>query len=115
MLTPWKAKRIMHGFHAAVCLLCDGDDFIFCQQCFIPWSANWIECMNVESMSPRQKLRLDNAEQFLCFTCIYDCEYELDIVNGLTDDQEAQLAKVKEYMINIGGVPPVGLASVRLL
>ena len=106
MLTPWKSKRIMHGFHEAVCLLCDGDDFIFCQKCLKPWSVNWIECMNVENMSPRQKLRLDSAEQFLCFTCIYVREYELDIVNGLTDDQEAQFAKVKEYMISTGGGPP---------
>ena len=66
MLTPWKSTLTMHGFHETVCLLCDADDFMFCQKCFIPWSVNWIGCMNVESMSPRQKLRLDNTEQFLC-------------------------------------------------
>ena len=51
----------------------------------------------------------------MCFSCKYDCQYGLDIVNGLTDDQEAQLEKVKEYMIRTGGTPPLGLASVRLL
>ena len=71
MLTPWKSKRIMHVFHETVCLLCDGDDFIFCQKCFIPSNVNWIEFMNVESMSPRQKLRLDSAEQFLCVSRAY--------------------------------------------
>ena len=86
MLAPWKPKRIMHAFHEAVCLFCDGDDFIFCPKCFISWSVDWVACMNVESMSSRQKLRLDHAERFFCFTCIYDCEYELGIVNGLTDD-----------------------------
>ena len=82
-LTPWKPNRIMHGFHEMVCLLCEGDDFIFCQEGLIPWSAKWTECMIDESTSPMQKLRLN----------------KLDIVNGLTDAQEAQLAKVKEYMI----------------
>jgi hypothetical protein len=115
MLAPWTSMKIMHGFHETVCLLCDSDDFMFCQKCFIPWSANWIECMNVESMSPRQRFLLDSARQLLCYTCIYNREYELDSVNRLTDDQEAQLAKVKEYMINTGGGPPLELVSVRLL
>jgi hypothetical protein len=87
---------------------------MFCQQCFIPWSVKWIECMNVESMRPRRRLELDSVRQLLCYTCIYDREYELDIMNGLTDDQEAHLAKVKEYMITTGGGPPSELARVRL-
>ena len=67
MLAPQKSMMIMHGFHETVCLLRDCDDFMFYQKCFIPWSVNWIECMNVESMSPRQKLKLDNAEHFFVF------------------------------------------------
>ena len=71
--------------------------------------------MNVESMRPRQRLKLDSVRQLLCYTSIYDREYELDIENELTDNQEAQLAKVKEYMLSTGGGPPLELVSVRLL
>ena len=106
---------VMHVFHETVCLLCDSDDFMFCQKCFIPWSVKWIECMNVESMRPRQRLKLDNVRQLLCYTCIYDREYELDIENELTDNQEAHYAKVKEYLLSTGGGTPLELVSVRLL
>ena len=106
---------VMHVFHETVCLLCDSDDFMFCQKCFIPWSVKWSECMNVGSMTPRRRLELDSVRQLLCYPCIYDREYELDIENELTDDQEAQLAKVKEYMLSTGGGRPLELVSVRLL
>ena len=115
MLTPQKSMKIMHGFHETVCLLCGSTDFMSCQKCFIPWSVKWIKCMNVENMRPRQRLKLDSVRQLLCYTCIYDREYDLDIENELTDEQEAQLAKVKEYRLSTGGGPPVELVSVRLL
>jgi hypothetical protein len=89
---------------------------MFSQQCFISWSVKWTECMSVESMRPRRRLKLDSVRQLLCYTCIYDREYELDIENELTDDQEAQLAMMKEYMISTGGGPPLELLeAVRLL
>ena len=115
MLTPRKSMMIMHGFLENVCLLCYSDDCMFCQKCFIPWSVEWIKCVNAESMRPRQRLKLDSVRQLLCYTCIYDREYDLDIENELTDEQEAQLAKVKEYMLSTGGGPPLELVSVRLL
>ena len=47
------------------------------------------KCMNVKSMRPRQRLKLDIVRQLLCYTCIYDMEYELDIEQEFTDDHEA--------------------------
>ena len=104
---------IMHGFYENVCLLCDSDDFMFCPNCFIPWSVKWTECMNIENMSAMRRLKLCSVRQLLCYTCIYVMEYDLDLEKELTHDQEAKLTKVTEYMKS--GGPPLELVSVKLL
>jgi len=92
------------------CVLCAVTDETYCDACFLPWIPQWKQNMNLvqytRDKNPPTVLQLDSIRQLLCYHCIADNEYDLEIKNLLSGCQADQLERVERQADETDGFPP---------
>ena len=107
-------SRILQGHYDLQCILCNASEASRCKDCFLPWNPEWRSRMDSEVFDGyRPASRLDNSETFLCYQCVAEKEYGLDIEDRLTEDQKKQLTKVVGLAEELGVWPGVQVLSVQ--
>ena len=107
-------NRILQGRYDLECVLCNVSEASRCKDCFLPWNPEWRSRMDSEVFDGyRPASRLDNGETFLCYQCVAEKEYGLDIEHQLTEDQKKQLTKVAGLAEELGVWPGVQVLSVQ--
>jgi len=100
------------------CVLCAVTDETYCDACFLPWKPQWKRNMNLAQYTRCNSptvLQLDSIRQLLCYHCIADNQYDLEITNFLSRCQRDQLVRVERQAVETGGFPPPVLLRTSVL
>ena len=92
------------------CVLCGVTDESYCDACFLPWNPQWKDNMNLvqyTTYNSQTVLQLESDRELLCYHCIADNEYDLEITTLLSECRAEQLERVLRQADETGGFPPI--------